>query len=182
MKPTGLDLAPRNAWFWLMRWRAWQWGVMLATLPVLVAGALALAEVRQERLAADEDLARLQRRVERLQQRTPALRVRLTPAQAQAAERAVRQLNLPWMDLLDGLEASVTPEVALLGLDFDAGAQRLRGSAEARHPRAMLAFAARLKAQGAFTEVTLSGHQVNEADRNKPVQFEFLARWTQEAR
>jgi Tfp pilus assembly protein PilN len=101
----------------------------------------------------------------------------IAPTQAATVNAAVRQLNIPWGDLLDAMEDAAGKKIALLELRPDASAQRLHGLAEARASTDMVSYVERLKAQNVFSSVVVTSHQINEQDRNKPVRFEFIATW-----
>jgi len=87
----------------------------------------------------------------------------------------VRQLALPWAQLIDSLERAATKEVALLNIQPDAQNRVLRVTAEARRQELMLDYLRRLSATGAFAEVHLVSHQVREDDPGRPVQFAVQA-------
>jgi multidrug resistance efflux pump len=96
-------------------------------------------------------------------------------AEMKSAQAAVRQLTLPWAQLIDSLERAATKEVALLNIQPDAQNRVLRVTAEARRQELMLEYLRRLSATGAFAEVHLVSHQVREDDPARPVQFAVQA-------
>ena len=96
-------------------------------------------------------------------------------AEIKSAQAAVRQLALPWAQLIDSLERAATREVALLNIQPDAQNRVLRVTAEARRQELMLEYLRRLSATGAFAEVHLVSHQVREDDPARPVQFAVQA-------
>ena len=99
-------------------------------------------------------------------------------AQATAVNAATAQLNLPWRDLLDAIEAATPAHIALLALEPDAKKSSLRGTAEAKSHDTMIAYIEELKKQGFLGLVALSRHETNEQDQNKPLRFQFEAQWT----
>jgi Tfp pilus assembly protein PilN len=103
--------------------------------------------------------------------------VKMAPEQANAINAAIKQLNLPWSELLEAMEAASTREVAVLEWSPQAELGALKGMAEARTSEDMIVFVRKLKAQNFFTTVELTGHQINEQDRNKPLRFDFLVTW-----
>ena len=65
-----------------------------------------------------------------------------------SAQAAVRQLALPWAQLIDSLERAAMKEVALLNIQPDAQNRVLRVTAEARRQEQMLDYLRRLSATG----------------------------------
>jgi Tfp pilus assembly protein PilN len=92
-----------------------------------------------------------------------------------SAQSAVRQLALPWAQLIDSLERAATKEVALLHIQPDAQTRVLRVTAEARRHELMLEYLRRLGQTGNFAEVHLLNHQVREDEPGRPVQFSLQA-------
>lgn len=101
----------------------------------------------------------------------------LTPAQANAVNAAVLQLNLPWRDLAAALGEATPASIALLALEPDARRRTLRISAEAKDSDAMLAYVARLQAEEWFSSVVLMRHEVMEQDPNRPLRFQVSVGW-----
>ena len=96
-------------------------------------------------------------------------------AELTSAQAAVRQLTLPWAQLIDSLERAATPEVAVLHIQPDAQNRVLRVSAEARREGPMLEYLRRLEGTGSFHEVHLVSHQVREEAAGRPIQFAVQA-------
>lgn len=92
------------------------------------------------------------------------------------AESVVRQLALPWAAMIHAVEIAAIPDVALLQMEPDARARRLRLMAEAKSQQAMLEYLRRLGRADAFAEVHLASHQVMIEDARRPIQFSALAR------
>ena len=183
MKPLRIDFAPRTRTALLYRVPLWLWPLLSFAL-MLVLGALwQLGTLHQHTEQAQADLADTREHLSQRagQPRRTAARsaqaLVLPPEQVSAINAAVRQLNLPWDELLETLEAAAHPRVALLELHPEAATRRLQGVAEAKSADDMIAYIERLKAQELLDGVLLSSHQVNEQDRNKPVRFEFSITW-----
>lgn len=96
-------------------------------------------------------------------------------AEMKSAQAAVRQLTLPWAQLIDSLERAATQEVAVLHIQPDAQNRVLRVSAEARREGPMLEYLRRLEGTGSFAEVHLISHQVREEEAGRPIQFSVQA-------
>jgi len=101
----------------------------------------------------------------------------LDAAQVQLVNTAIRQLNLPWAEVLSALEQSTPRGIALLTIEPDAARQELKLSAEAANLEAMLDYVTRLRQQRFFTSVDLQTHQIDEQDPQQAVRFELEARW-----
>lgn len=103
----------------------------------------------------------------------------LPEAQANAVNRAIAQLNLPWRDVFDAIETATPESVALLTLDPDAKKRLLKATAEAKTSDAMIAYIEQLKQEPFFDLVVLTRHEVNEQDPNRPIRFQFDAHWAE---
>ena len=95
--------------------------------------------------------------------------------QLKSAQATVRQLALPWAELIDALERSAMREVSLLHIQPDAQQRLVRLTAEARNEGQMLEYLRRVGAAGRFSEVHLVSHQLREDDPRRPVQFSLQA-------
>lgn len=102
--------------------------------------------------------------------------------QAVSVNKAIGQLNLPWRQLLQDVEASTPQEIALLSIEPDAKRNVLKGTAEAPDAAGMLAYMTRLKTRGHFASVLLARHEVNEQDPMHPLRFQFEANWNEAKR
>ena len=147
-------------------------GLMVMVLALGVAGTLLhkhqSAQQRLQQLQAAESLlssARAPRVVprERLDE------------QLKSAQATVRQLALPWAELIDALERSAMREVSLLNIQPDAQQRLLRLTAEARSEAQMLEYLRRVGAAGRFSEVHLVSHQLRDDDTQRRVQFSLQA-------
>jgi len=145
-------------------------GVMLVA--VAVAGMLVHrhweAQQRLQRLEAADSLLRA----------SPAPRAaprERLDEQLKSAQAVVRQLALPWAELIDSLERSATREVSVLHVQPDAQQRLMRVTAEARGEAQMLEYLRRIGAARAFSEVHLLSHQVREDDPLRPIQFSLQA-------
>lgn len=164
-------------------WRRTLLRTSLATWLVAAAGLLLCAMLavqaclRWQALQAGQGtLAGLQLDAER-QRRAPAQPQRIPPGQAQAVNRAISQMNLPWRALLDDLERITPDDIALLSLEPDAAARQLKCVAEARDSDAMLAYMERLKKSDFLESAILVHHEVLEQDPGRPLRFQFEAHW-----
>jgi Tfp pilus assembly protein PilN len=102
---------------------------------------------------------------------------RLSEEQATAVNAAIRQLDLPWRDLFDAIEAGTPAEIGLLSLEPDSCRAVIRIEAEADSSDAMLNYVETLKRQPFLTSVFLMKHAVDEKAGNHPLRFEIEAAW-----
>lgn len=182
MKTIGIDFAPPSLERSLRLTRPRTWALLLAAI-VLWAGVAFQANQlvhQRERAAAElkHVLKQTQARLrEREAKKLAASQFVIPESQANAVNAAVAQLNLPWRDLFDAIEAATPATIALLAIEPDAKKHILRGTAEAKTGDDMIAYIEQLKKQALFTSVLLTKHEVNEQDPNKPLRFQFEAEW-----
>ncbi|HTD05059.1 PilN domain-containing protein [Undibacterium sp.] len=146
---------------------------------------LLLAGVASTVLGLLQQSERLKQSLQRLQQASskqanlkPAPHLSAIPeAQALAVNAAVQQLNLPWRDVLNAIEAATPKSIALISLEPDAKAATLRGHAEAKTPDDMIAYIEQLKKEEFFIQVQLLKHEIVEQDPNRPYRFQFEVLW-----
>ena len=93
--------------------------------------------------------------------------------QLKSAQAVVRQLALPWPQLIDSMERAAMKEVAVLHIQPDAQQRLLRVTATAPREELMLEYLRRL-GRG-FAEVHLVSHQVREDEPQRPIQFSLQA-------
>ena len=101
----------------------------------------------------------------------------LSQGQIDAINRAIRQLNLPWEHLFAEIETHLGSRVVLLALEPDASNWILRLQGEAKSVGDMLGFSHALEKSTFFSGAILVRHEINEADRNRPLRFVVEARW-----
>ena len=137
-----------------------------------------MADQQQRRLHLRAELAdqleHLQARVAKAGGRTNA-----GPADSRdnkAAAAIIRELRVPWPQLLDVFEAAASPDVALLAVEPTPAQQQVRLTAEARNSEAMLAYLETLR-RDPLTDVVLLSHQVNEKAPGSPLRFQAQAKW-----
>ncbi|MFM9913798.1 MAG: hypothetical protein ACKVN9_09725 [Methylophilaceae bacterium] len=97
--------------------------------------------------------------------------------QTKQANLVLQQLGLPWPTLLEHLETTASPKVALLSVRPDAAKRRLRVSGEARQLVDVLQYIDALAAGGLVSDVVLEQHDVVATDAQKPVHFSISAHW-----
>lgn len=147
-------------------------GLLVLAAALALAGALVLKyQAARDRLQQLETVDAL------LSATRPARSVprERLDGEIKGAHATVRQLALPWAQLIDSLERSAMREVAVLHVQPDAQQRLLRVTAETRGEELMLEYLRRVGASGSFAEVHLVSHQVREDDPLRPIQFSLQA-------
>ena len=147
-----------------------QWiGVSVLILALVVSGdmvvryrnalhELAAVDAAQGMLSADR----------RPQRAVPKERL---DAEAKIIDAAVRQLSIPWAQMIEAVEAASTGEVTVLQLQPETQQRSLRLTAEAKSREAMLRYVRRLGETRALSGVHLVNHHVQVEDPSRPIQF-----------
>ena len=178
MSRLPIDFAPRTSVTLVYRLPLWAWPLLLLGLLAALSAGLRLWSLNQRTQVMHQTLSDIRQRVDqRTAKPRPAVKVSISPAQASTINKAVQQLNIPWSDVLDALEAATSQKIALFELRPEAATRRLLGVAEARNSDEMIRYIERLKSQPLFSAVLITSHQINEQDRHKPMRFEFSATW-----
>lgn len=159
----------------------------LAPVLLVVAAAAAAATAYQgwqlrQRLAqmqAAMDVLGRSDGMHRIDRAARADEAKLAPDQLAAVNRAVEQLNLPWHDLLAGVERAGTPTVSLVSIEPDPQHRQLRITAEAAGADAMVDYVARLAQQPDFHAVVIRKHQVDLQSPYQPIRFVVELSWRQ---
>lgn len=173
-----IDFAPasaRRAWHRLPP--ALLAGGVFGLLACIGAGLAAQRTLTAQR-EREARLHHLQQR-QAMQSATPAPVVAnaVPAAQAAAVNAAVVQLNLPWRGLAEAVAAATPASVALLALEPDAKKRVLKLTAESKGGDGMIGYIGQLKEQDVFRGVTLTRHEVNEQDANRPIRFQLELQW-----
>jgi hypothetical protein len=147
-------------------------GLAVLSLSLVLAGGLVFkyreAQQRLHELDAVESLVSSSRPA-------PTVPRERLDSEIKIAQTTVRQLALPWGQLIDSLERASVKEVALLHIQPDAQTRVLRVTASAPREELMLEYLRRLGSTGNFTEVHLLSHQLREDEPNRPIQFAVQA-------
>lgn len=149
-------------------------GFLVLIVALALAGGLVLKQRETEQRLHELDAA-----AALLSAPRPALAIPRDKLEGEIknAQATVRQLALPWSQLIDSLERASMKDVALLNIQPDAQNRLLRVTGEARREELMLQYLQRLSATGSFAEVHLVSHQVREEDPQRPIQFSVQARF-----
>ena len=149
---------------------------------VLAAGVVAVAATL---LAYQRVRARAAGLELRLEAVAESVRPSRGPGEAEGAlfaeaAAAVAELSTPWGRLLDEIEGAVrdsSESVALLAVEPDRAARKVKIMAEARNLPDAIAFAQRLQESDVLLHPLLDNHEVQAQDRSRPVRFEITAAW-----
>ena len=150
-------------------------GYLVFLLALAIAGHLVLRyqalQRELESVQTAKDLLGVDRKV------PPSISKARLEEQLKNAEAVVRQLTLPWADLIQTLERAASKEVAILQLQPDAQQRILKITAEARSNDDILEYLRRLAAAASLCEVHLVGHPVRTEEPQQPIQFSVQARF-----
>lgn len=178
MKHLEIDFAPPSLYRSLAQIKPVCWLALLASLVWALAIMLQHLQIIQNK---DAQQARIQLNQAKLTEQAnfkpPELKTTVTLTKAKAVNQAIAKLNLPWHDLFDALEAATPANIALLGLDPDPRQRILRVAAEAKDSQEMAQYLRKLRAADFFDSIVLTRHEINEQDPNRPLRFQFEARW-----
>jgi Tfp pilus assembly protein PilN len=151
-----------------------QWiGVSVLILALAVAGFLVLRyRDAQNQLVALDAASGLLNADRRPQRAVPKERLE---QEAKIIDAAVRQLTLPWAQMIEAVERASSSDVVVLQLQPEAQQRTLRLTAEAKNGEAMLGYVRRLGESRALSAVYLASHQVQMEDPLRPIQFSVQA-------
>lgn len=97
----------------------------------------------------------------------------LTSLQIRGYNSVIRQLNVPWKNLFEDLEAMTPMDVALISIEPDGSRSTVKLVAEAKSLTTLLSYSSKLQQNGIFGRITYSKHETNEQDMNKPMRLSF---------
>lgn len=179
MKPVRIDFAAPSLRRTLFHTHPLVWLLCLAALAACCYAGWTGWQLLVQQRSNDERLAALgARRVASASAAAPAVRPAISEAQAVAVNGAVRRLNLPWRALREAVAGATTPAIAVVALEPDAHKHSMRITAEAKNADDMIDYVEQLKHQELFNAVTLTRHEINELDPNKPMRFQIEAQWS----
>lgn len=186
-RPIRINFAPPSLRRTLLRTSLATRLLALAAIGLWIFLGISAANLIQEKNAVAAQLGDVLRKTqakldERAARQLVASKITIPETQALAVNKVIGQLNLPWRDLFDALEAATPASIALLEIEPDANKHLLRGAAEAKTSADMIGYIEALKKQSLFKNVELTKHEINDQDPNKPFRFQFEAIWNEEAR
>lgn len=180
MKKMHIDLAQPSLRRTIYRTPRAAWSLALAAIALLPALVVGFNKCTDAQRRYEMQVASM-----RAHEQAPAAlktavrQPQLVPERAAAINAAIMQLNLPWRELHDAVQAATPPSVALLALEPDARRRVLRITAEAKSSDDMIGYVEQMQAQEWFSGVALTRHEINEQDPNRPIRFQLDAQWRQ---
>lgn len=128
---------------------------------------------------------RVQQRLDEVQHRLFAkkhpVKTAPTPAAIHAEKQSLavlRELTVPWQDLLSILEDYPDHDVALIGIDHNPVQSQIRITAEAKNFDAMIAYLRYLQSSKLLREAVLNDHEIETNVPGSPVRFQITAVWS----
>jgi Tfp pilus assembly protein PilN len=183
MKTIRIDFAPPSAMRAVIQTRPAAWLFALIGIALCIFVAINAVTLTQQKNAHQADAQRLNAALALHTSQTPLpVAITISEIQGTAVNTAIGQLNLPWRDVFDAIEAATPPAIALLALEPDAKKHLLKGMAEAKTSDDMIAYMETLKQQAFFADVVLTKHEINGQDPNRPIRFQFEAHWREAGR
>jgi hypothetical protein len=178
MKAIRVDFAPRSSGRIMASIRPLHWLLAAIGSAVCVGGIVAQRDLAQQQAVRQAEFEQTQTQAAARSALSSGIRKPvISETQASAVNSAIQQLNLPWALLLTAIERATPSSVALLELTPDAKKHLVRGVAEAKTTGTMLVYITRLKQQPFMGNVILTKHEVSGQDPNRPLRFEFEAKW-----
>ena len=163
-----LDFAPRTRRSPLLGW------ILLAL--GLTSAALAALQFHSANAARAQQADQLQQLQARVAQGTGSRSTPSDSREAKAAAAVIRDLRVPWAQLLDVFEGAANQNVALLVIEPAPAQHQVRLTAEAKNVQAMFDYLEALKREP-LTEIVLLSHQINEKAPGSPLRFQAQAKW-----
>ncbi len=97
--------------------------------------------------------------------------------QIDEANKALRQLTLPWDQLFETIEAAGSKDVALLSLAPDPEKHTVMISVEAKSINAALDYLRGLEGREIFHNLQVQSHKIQTQDPDKPIRLTLQATW-----
>jgi len=147
-----------------------QWmGVSVLILALVVSGELVLRYRNALHELAAVDAAQGMLNADRRPQR--AVPKERLDEEAKIIDAVVRQLSIPWAQMIEAVEAASTGDVTVLQLQPETQQRSLRLTAEAKNREAMLRYVRRLGQTRVLSGVHLVSHHVQTENPSRPIQF-----------
>lgn len=161
-------------------WRTLGWMALLVSLVACIWLAERLAQAADHRSAALGHQARLaeQLRVARPSPSSAAVEVQ-TAADIERANAVIDRLTVPWEELFDAIESADARGLGLLSLIPNARARSVRLSGESRSVADVMAYADRMAAQAALSQVHLLSYTTTVRGDVPVVTFTLAGTWRQ---
>lgn len=167
--------------FWGARTKFWEM-VCKAVALIGIGGVLLI--LGMQAFTSQQTLQLLVSQEQELRQKTTDLKAKqqkqnqlpvsaLSPLQVRGYNSVIRQLNVPWKNLFEDLEAMTPMDVALISIEPDGSRATVKLVAEAKSLATLLSYSSKLQQNGIFGRLTYSKHETNEQDINRPIRLSF---------
>jgi Tfp pilus assembly protein PilN len=101
----------------------------------------------------------------------------VSDADLKQVQAIIKDLNIPWDDLLSGLEQLEPQDIALLNLEPSVKEQRLILEGQAKNMQAVLNYIKALESLTMLSHVYLQNHSLDDVAPSSPVNFTIVAHW-----
>jgi Tfp pilus assembly protein PilN len=160
--------------FWSTLWKVLALIIALGWLVFECADLFKTQQTIQLLVSQGQDLRQQTIELKAKQQKQNQLPAsELTPLQVRGYNSVIRQLNVPWKNLFEDLEAMTPMDVALISIEPDGSRSTVKLVAEAKSLTTLLSYSSKLQQNGIFGRITYSKHETNEQDTNKPIRLSF---------
>jgi Tfp pilus assembly protein PilN len=152
--------------------------VLCIAVCALLASGVKLWQARDDNEQTQE---RLDEARHRLFSRAHPVKAQSTPATMLAEKQGLavlRELTVPWQDLLSIVEDYPDHDVALIGIDQNPVQSQIRITAEAKNFDAMIAYLRYLQSSKLLREAVLNDHEIEANVPGAPVRFQVTAVWS----
>lgn len=120
----------------------------------------------------------LQQQKAKRQPRTPVTHVdKVTQPEVKQVNAVLRQLDLPWEQLFDALEAADNPDIALLSLQPNVSGKTVRLTGEARDLVAVVEYVQALELESVLKHAHLVSYKTRQDHPYHPIVFSVSATW-----
>ena len=154
-------------------------GLLVLVLGLAFAAGVLMQQQRTQTAYDEVDQALSKLTMQNQQDYKPVVKTDDTATRDAALEAQwiTDQLAYPWQPLFEALEKTKQPDVALLSLQPDTKKMQVKIGGEAKDFKTVLAYIDQLQALAVFSKIYLIKHEVNEADKQKPIDFTLIAYW-----
>lgn len=182
MNRLHIDFAPFDIRRELYRAPAAVRSLTLAALLLCVLAGFRVHQLFHRIESLDREQARLAaQRAANAQQPMIAAHVSIDVKQSEAVNSAVAQLNLPWDDIFNAIEAATPPQVSLLSIQPEPRSAQLKIGAQSSGSDDMIAYLRALEQQPSVERVYLTKHEHVRDGFSEVLRFQIQVQWRRAA-
>jgi hypothetical protein len=158
-----------------------RWFSVYGLLLMLAGGAVLFAASSEYFAAADfaqrqgDRVVRLERQLGKLSRSTQATLVKMDPTEWRSLQALTDELNYPLTQQFVAVERSLNDDVAILALQPEPKAGRLKILGEAKSLDGAIGFAERIKAAAGFQSADVTHHEYRMVGTERVLGFSILA-------